>query len=139
MNLAFLERNGTGDRLAPTARSLQARSTCYLALAFAASQSFFDSSRKPWPLQEFIPLHELFADLQADWPLQELTPVHWTLASSALAVLIASVLNINAAAVAIAALVVLVAFNMRILLKLLRSSIAGFHDRSKRSRMIACR
>jgi hypothetical protein len=61
-------------------------------------------------------LHELCADLQADWPLQELTPVHSTLASSALAVLIASVLKSNAAAVAIAAPVVLVVFNMKTLL-----------------------
>ena len=100
-----------GDRIEPIAHSpLQAER--YLALAFAASHSFLVSSKKPWPLQEFMPLHALFADLQADWPLQELTPVHSTLASSALAVLIASELNSIAAAVAIAAPVVLVTFNI---------------------------
>ena len=50
-------------------------------LALAASHCFWVSSLNPWPLQEFWPLQELFADLQADWPLQALTPVHCTLAS----------------------------------------------------------
>lgn len=42
--------------------------------AFAALHSFLLSSKKPLPLQEFCPLQELLAVLQADWPLQELTP-----------------------------------------------------------------
>jgi hypothetical protein len=35
----------------------------------------------PWPLQEFWPLHALFAVLQALLPLQELIPMHSTLAA----------------------------------------------------------
>jgi hypothetical protein len=42
--------------------------------ALAASHSFWVSSLNPWPLQEFWPLQELVADLQADWPLQAFTP-----------------------------------------------------------------
>ena len=46
--------------------------------AFAASQSALVISMKPLPLQEFWPLQELLALLQADWPLQEFTPSQWT-------------------------------------------------------------
>jgi hypothetical protein len=34
--------------------------------SFAAAHSFLLISRKPWPLQEFWPLHALLALLQAD-------------------------------------------------------------------------
>ena len=71
--------------------------------AWAASQSFWVSSLNPWPLQEFWPLQELLADLQADCPLQELTPVQCTLASSACAALKGATLNSRAAAAATAA------------------------------------
>ena len=71
--------------------------------ALAASQSFWVSSLNPWPLQEFWPLQELLADLQADCPLQELTPVQCTLASSAEAALKGATLNSTAAAAATAA------------------------------------
>jgi hypothetical protein len=37
---------------------------------------------KPWPLQEFSPLHSLLAVLQALMPLQELLPVHLTASSA---------------------------------------------------------
>jgi len=70
----------------------------YFCFAFAASQSFFDISKKPWPLQEFWPLQELAAVLQAEVPLHEFTPSHFTFASSALAVLIVAVAKTNAAA-----------------------------------------
>src|SRR5580698_10993505 len=79
----------------------QARpATAYLAFALAASQSAWVISTNPLPLQEFWPLQALLALLQAECPLQELTPSHFTLASSALAVLMAAVENITAAAVA---------------------------------------
>src|ERR1700761_3238516 len=74
------------------------------ALALAASHLAWVISTKPWPLQEFWPLQELLALLQADLPLQELTPSHLTLASSALAVDTKAVENITAAAAARATL-----------------------------------
>jgi hypothetical protein len=49
-------------------------------------------------LQEFCPLHELAAVLQAEVPLQEFTPSHFTFASSALAVLMVAVAKTSAAA-----------------------------------------
>jgi hypothetical protein len=70
------------------------------ALAFAASQSAWVIILNPVPLQEFWPLQELLALLQADWPLQEFTPEHFTFASSALAVVTATVENMTAAAAA---------------------------------------
>jgi hypothetical protein len=40
-----------------------------------ASHAFADfSGSHPWPLQEFMPLHELLAVLQALMPLHELIP-----------------------------------------------------------------
>jgi hypothetical protein len=33
---------------------------------------------QPWPLQEFMPLHEELAVLHSEWPLQELMPEHFT-------------------------------------------------------------
>src|SRR3984957_640531 len=74
------------------------------ALAFAASQSALVISTKPLPLQEFWPLQELLALLQADWPLQEFTPVHFTFASSAVAFVTAAIEKIIAAAAARATL-----------------------------------
>jgi hypothetical protein len=73
-----------------------------LAFAFAASHWAFVISRNPWPLHEFIPLHEFLALLQEDWPLQELTAVHLILASSAWADVVARVENRSAAAAAMA-------------------------------------
>ena len=71
------------------------------ALAFAASHLAWVISTKPLPLQEFCPLQELFALLQADLPLQELTPSHFTFASSAaLAVVTAAMEKTIAAAAA---------------------------------------
>jgi hypothetical protein len=59
------------------------------------------------PLQEFWPLQELLAVLQAEWPLQELTPSHFTFASSAaLAVVTAAIEKAIAAAAARATLVI---------------------------------
>jgi hypothetical protein len=44
-----------------------------------ASQALADfSGSHPCPLQEFWPLQELFAVLQAPIPLQELMPAQWT-------------------------------------------------------------
>ncbi|WP_168171155.1 hypothetical protein [Rhodanobacter sp. B04] len=37
---------------------------------------------KPWPLQEFWPLHELVACLHAPWPLQDDEFMHLTVAVS---------------------------------------------------------
>jgi hypothetical protein len=73
------------------------------AAALAASQSFWVISTKPLPLQEFLPLHELLADLQDDWPLHALTPTQCIFPSSADAVLIVATLNRSAAAEAMAA------------------------------------
>src|SRR5689334_24416234 len=75
------------------------------ALAFAASHLAWVISTKPLPLQEFCPLQELLALLQADLPLQELTPSHFTFASSAaLAVVTAAIEKTIAAAAARATL-----------------------------------
>ncbi len=73
----------------------------FAALAFAASHLAWVISRKPLPLQEFCPLQELLALLQADLPLQEFTPSHFTFASSAaLAVVTAAIEKTIAAAAA---------------------------------------
>jgi hypothetical protein len=40
-------------------------------------QDFSDVFENPRPLQEFRPLQELEALLQALWPLQALAPKHW--------------------------------------------------------------
>src|ERR1700730_16352717 len=84
------------------------------ALALAASHFAWVISTKPWPLQEFWPLQELFADLQAECPLQEFTPSHLTLASSAaLAAPTSAVENIPAAAAARATLDIFRLFILR--------------------------
>jgi hypothetical protein len=73
-------------------------------------------------LQEFWPLHELLAVLQAEWPLQEFTPSHLTLASSAaLAVPTMAVENITAAAAARATLDIFRLFIFEVSSRLLRS------------------
>src|SRR5580704_17244886 len=72
------------------------------AFAFAAAQSALLISTKPLPLQEFWPLQELLALLQADWPLQEFTPVQCTVSSAAAAVPTKAVPKSIAAAVATA-------------------------------------
>jgi hypothetical protein len=72
------------------------------AFALAASHWAFVISTNPWPLHEFIPLQEFLALLQEDCPLQLLTPVHLILASSAWPVVVPSVENSSAAAVAMA-------------------------------------
>src|ERR1700748_2947424 len=100
------EEQGLGETgsLASPARALD---WAYLpeALALAASHFAWVISTKPLPLQEFWPLQELLAVLQAEWPLQEFTPSHLTLASSAaLAVATNAVENITAAAAARATL-----------------------------------
>jgi hypothetical protein len=48
-------------------------------VAFLHSSGVSDT--KPWPLQAFWPLHELFAPLHSLWPLQELPPLQATFAS----------------------------------------------------------
>ena len=45
-------------------------------------QSLADDSTQPLPLQSFMPLHELVADLQAALPLQSLMPIHFTFPAS---------------------------------------------------------
>jgi hypothetical protein len=40
--------------------------------AFSQSDALIDI--QPWPLQEFCPLQELFAEAHSLWPLQEFTP-----------------------------------------------------------------
>jgi len=51
-----------------------------------ASQALFDLvGSHPWPLQEFWPLHALFAVLHALVPLQELIPMQWTVFIAVLA------------------------------------------------------
>src|SRR5215213_683998 len=64
-----------------------ARPRPYLAasafiFSLAASHSAWVISRNPMPLQEFWPLHALFAVLQADEPLHEFTPSQCVLPSS---------------------------------------------------------
>src|SRR6516162_3420731 len=92
-------------------RKQAARFPCWVyfaAFALAASHCALVISRKPLPLQEFWPLQELLADLQAECPLQEFTPSHLTLPSSAaLAVEMAAVENSTAAAAARATLDIL--------------------------------
>ena len=71
----------------------------------ASLQAFLDDTNvKPFPLQEFIPLQELFAVLQSLIPLHEFIPKHLTLFVCPLAIaeVIGAAANPNAAAVAIA-------------------------------------
>src|SRR3982751_620043 len=67
---------------------------------FAVSHSCFVSNTYPLPLQLFCPWQELVAVAHADLPLQELPPWHFTFASSACAVVTATLPNSRAAAVA---------------------------------------
>jgi hypothetical protein len=57
-------------RCAGRERAGARQGVCYLLslfiFSFAAAHSFLLISRKPWPLQEFSPLHALLALLQAD-------------------------------------------------------------------------
>src|SRR4051812_23819526 len=93
------DRNGRSCRPGARRRGTQFL-PAFFVCACAASHSALVSSRKPAPLQEFSPLQEFLALLQADWPLQAFTPSHFTLPSSAAAALRETVANIMAAAAA---------------------------------------
>src|SRR5581483_4070447 len=60
-----------------------ARPVYLTTVPFLALHSFSVESTQPLPLQSFMPLQELFADLQAPLPLQSLMPMQWTLSLSA--------------------------------------------------------
>jgi hypothetical protein len=81
-----------------------------LVLPPTFSQASSDMLTKPWPLQEFLPLHALLAVLQSLWPLHLFTPKHFTSLSDPALTAIGAIENKPAAATANAIPVVLCTF-----------------------------